>query len=42
MNLRYTFTPEIACDLLVAWVADGWLEIADPARKTRRYRLSAG
>jgi hypothetical protein len=21
--------------------ADGWLEVADPARKSRRYRLSA-
>lgn len=30
-----------ARDLLAAWVADGWLEVADQARKSRRYRLSA-
>lgn len=30
-----------ARDLLSAWLAEGWLEIADPARKSRRYRLSA-
>ncbi len=43
MNPRYTFTSAIraARDLLAAWVADGWLEMADPARKSRRYRLSA-
>ncbi|HOU13758.1 MAG TPA: Fic family protein [Anaerolineae bacterium] len=34
-------SPRAARDLAVAWVDDGWLEIADPARKTRRYRLSA-
>ena len=28
-------------DLLVAWVKDAWLEIANPSRKSRRYRLSA-
>jgi Fic family protein len=28
-------------DLLTRWQADGWLELADPARKSRRYRLSA-
>lgn len=30
-----------ARDLLSGWVADGWLEVADPARKSRRYCLSA-
>ncbi len=43
MNPRYTFTSAIraARALLAAWVADGWLAVADPARKSRRYRLSA-
>ena len=27
-----------ARDLFAAWVADGWLEVADPARKSRRFR----
>jgi Fic family protein len=27
--------------LMAAWLADGWLEVADPSRKARRYRLSA-
>jgi len=30
-----------ARDLATAWVTAGWLEIADAARKSRRYRLSA-
>ncbi|MEJ5198038.1 MAG: Fic family protein [Anaerolineae bacterium] len=34
-------SPRTARDLVAAWVADGWLEVADPARKSRRYRLSA-
>jgi hypothetical protein len=28
-------------DLIVGWLDHGWLEVADAARKTRRYRLSA-
>jgi len=28
-------------DLIGGWLEDGWLEVADPARKSRRYRLSA-
>jgi hypothetical protein len=28
-------------DLLNGWVGEGWLEVSDAARKTRRYRLSA-
>jgi hypothetical protein len=28
-------------DLLNRWVAQVWLEVGDPARKTRRYHLSA-
>ena len=34
-------SPRTARDLLAAWVADGWLEAADSARRSRRYRLSA-
>jgi DNA-binding IclR family transcriptional regulator len=34
-------SPRQVRDLLNAWVADGWLEVSDAARKTRRYRLSA-
>jgi Fic family protein len=26
-------------DLLTGWVADGWLEIADPSRRGRKYKL---
>ncbi len=29
-----------ARELLSGWVADGWLEIADPSRRGRKYRLS--
>ncbi|MBN1668273.1 MAG: Fic family protein [Anaerolineales bacterium] len=28
-------------DLLAGWVADGWLEIADPSRRGRKYSLAA-
>ena len=28
-------------DLIAGWLEEGWLEVADPARKSRRYRLSA-
>jgi DNA-binding IclR family transcriptional regulator len=34
-------SPRTVRDLLTVWLADGWLEVADPARKSRRYRLSA-
>jgi len=27
-------------DLLTGWAADGWLEVADPSRKGRKYRLA--
>ncbi len=27
-------------DLLTGWVADGWLEIADPSKRGRKYRLA--
>jgi Fic family protein len=33
--------PRTVRDLIGAWLADGWLQVADPARKSRRYRLSA-
>jgi Fic family protein len=34
-------SPRTTRDLLAGWVAEGWLELADPSRKARRYRLSA-
>jgi len=34
-------SPRQVRDLLNAWVGEGWLEISEAARKTRRYRLSA-
>lgn len=33
--------PRTVRNLVSGWLADGWLEMADPARKSRRYRLSA-
>ena len=33
--------PRTVRDLIGAWLADGWLQVADPARKSRRYHLSA-
>ena len=33
-------SPRTVRDLIPGWLADGWLEVADPARKTRCYRLS--
>lgn len=34
-------SPRTVRDLVAGWLADGWLEIQDPARRSRRYRLSA-
>ena len=34
-------SPRSARDLLAGWVVDGWLVVTDPARKSRRYALSA-
>jgi Fic family protein len=34
-------SPRQVRDLLNAWVEEGWLEVSEVARKTRRYRLSA-
>lgn len=34
-------SPRTVRDLIANWLEDGWLEVADPARKSRRYRLSA-
>jgi Fic family protein len=34
-------SPRTVRDLIAGWLDDGWLEVADAARKTRRYRLSA-
>ena len=33
--------PRTVRDLVGGWLADGWLVLADPARKSRRYHLSA-
>ena len=30
-----------AREVLTEWLADGWLEVSDAARKTRKYHLSA-
>jgi len=32
-------SPRQARNLLRGWVADGWLEMVDPSRRGRRYRL---
>jgi Fic family protein len=34
-------SPRTVRDLVAGWLADGWLEIEDLARRSRRYRLSA-
>jgi len=34
-------SPRTVRDLVTGWLADGWLVLADPARKSRRYHLSA-
>jgi hypothetical protein len=34
-------SPRQVRDLLSGCMAEGWLEISDPARKLQRYRLSA-
>ncbi|MBN1815229.1 MAG: hypothetical protein JXA14_25575 [Anaerolineae bacterium] len=34
-------SPRTVRDLVTGWLADGWLEVEDPARWSRRYRLSA-
>jgi Fic family protein len=34
-------SPRQVRDLLNVWAEDGWLEVSDAARKSRRYRLSA-
>ena len=34
-------SPRQTRDLMTEWVAQGWIEISNMARKTRRYRLSA-
>ncbi len=46
---RFTLTPAIALGLsprtalllLQNWTEEGWLEVADPSRRGRTYRLSA-
>ena len=34
-------SPRTVRDLVGGWLVDGWLVLADPARKSRRYHLSA-
>ncbi len=34
-------SPRTVRDLVAGWLAEGWLVLADPARKSRRYHLSA-
>lgn len=34
-------SPRMVRNVLAAWVADGWLEVASTAKKNRAYRLSA-
>jgi len=34
-------SPRQVRDLLNAWVGEGWLEVSEAARKTRRFCLSA-
>ncbi len=34
--------PRTVRNLITGWVNAGWLEIADPSRRARRYRLSVG
>lgn len=34
-------SPRMTRNLLRGWVADGWLIVADPARRSRAYALSA-
>lgn len=38
---RLGLSPRTARDLIAGWLQDGWLQVADPSRKSRRYRLSA-
>jgi len=33
--------PRTTRDLIAEWIDEGWLEFADPSRRSRRYRLSA-
>jgi len=41
MARALSLAPRTVRDLIVRWVNAGWLEIADPSRRARRYRLSA-
>lgn len=38
---KLALSPRIARVLLAKWVEQGWLEVADPSRRARSYRLSA-
>ena len=38
---RLGLAPRTVRDLIAGWLQDGWLQVADPSRKSRRYRLSA-
>ncbi|MFZ3148175.1 MAG: hypothetical protein WA137_03955 [Methanothrix sp.] len=41
MAAELRLSERMARNLLMAWVEDGWLEIADPSRRARSYSLSA-
>ena len=38
--LQFAISVRQARDLLSRWVAQGWLEVADPSRRGRKYRLA--
>jgi len=41
VSLTLGLSPRAVRNLLASWVNEGWLDIANPSRKLRRYRLSA-
>jgi hypothetical protein len=41
MTRALGLAPRTVRDLIAGWVNAGWLEIVDPSRRARRYRLSA-
>jgi hypothetical protein len=40
VETRFTISQRMARNLLSAWVADGFLVVLDPARKSRKYGLA--
>lgn len=41
MTRALGLAPRTTRDLIADWLQEGWLEIAEPSRRARRYRLSA-